>query len=147
MLKQDEMLCFSLGVAMRRISKIYADALADHEITPPQLFLLSSLGKQDGLRGCELAEQVCLDSSSLTGLIDRTQRSGLVERRADPNDRRAQRIFLTAAGRERLATLEPIVAAVQQRVQEEFFSGYSPEQVETFKAMLQNLKGESNDEC
>ena len=71
MLKQDEMLCFSLGVAMRRISKIYAVALAEHDITPPQLFLLTTLGKSDGLRGCELAQQVCLDSSSLPGLIDR----------------------------------------------------------------------------
>ncbi len=32
MLRQDEMLCFSLGVAMRRISKIYAEALAEHDI-------------------------------------------------------------------------------------------------------------------
>jgi DNA-binding MarR family transcriptional regulator len=142
MLQKDEMLCFSLGVAMRRISKIYADALAEHDITPPQLFLLTSLGKQDGLRGCDLAQQVCLDSSSLTGLIDRTEKLGLVERRPDPDDRRAQRIFLTATGKTRLADLQPVVADVQQRVQEEFFSGYSDEDVATFTSMLQKIRAE-----
>ena len=137
------MLCFSLGVAMRRISKIYAEALAEHDITPPQLFLLTSLGKQDGLRGCELAQQVCLDSSSLTGLIDRTERTGLVERRPDPDDRRAQRIFLTDAGRTRLVQLEPIVERVQTQIHEEFFSGYEPAQVETFMQMLSQIREEA----
>ena len=141
-LRQDEMLCFSLGVAMRRISKIYADALAEHDITPSQLFLLTSLGNHDGLRGCELAQQVCLDSSSLTGLIDRTERTGLVERRPDPEDRRAQRIFLTVAGRKRLSELESVVERVQTQIQDEFFSGYEPEQVDTFKKMLGGLRAE-----
>ena len=136
------MLCFSLGAAMRRISKIYAEALAEHDITPPQLFLLTSLGKQDGLRGCDLAQQVCLDSSSLTGLIDRTEKLGLVERRPDPDDRRAQRIFLTQAGNRRLADLQPVVADVQHRVQQEFFSGYSADEVETFMSMLQKIRTE-----
>jgi len=142
MLRPDEMFCFRLGVAMRRISKIYAEALADHEITPPQLFLLTSLGNQDGLRGCELAHQVCLDSSSLTGLIDRTERLGLVERRPDPDDRRAQRIFLTEAGKERLAQLEPVIDRVQERVNQEFFSGYEPAQVENFMQMLGQIRAD-----
>src|SRR5688572_33510764 len=105
MLKREEMLCFSLGVAMRRISKIYAEALAGHEITPPQLFLLSCLEASDGQKPRDLAEQVCLDASSLTGLLDRTEKSGLIERRPDADDRRALRIHLTDAGRKTLAGL------------------------------------------
>ena len=88
MLEREEMLCYSLGVAMRRVSKIYADALADHDVTPPQMFVMSCLAEEDGQRACELAERVCLDASSLTGLVDRTERAGLVERRSDPEDRR-----------------------------------------------------------
>lgn len=140
MLKREEMLCFSLGVAMRRISKIYAEALAGHEITPPQLFLLSCLEHNDGQKPRDLAEQVCLDASSLTGLLDRTERAGLIERRPDPEDRRALRIYLTEAGRKNLAGLHGVVDCVHQRIEREFFGDYSPEQRAMFQQMLTRMR-------
>lgn len=140
MLKREEMLCFSLGVAMRRISKIYAEALAGHEITPPQLFLLSCLQHCDGQKPRDLAEQVCLDASSLTGLLDRTEKAGLIERRPDPEDRRALRIHLTESGRETLSGLHGVVEGVKQRIEREFFGDYSPEQREMFQQMLTRMR-------
>jgi MarR family transcriptional regulator, organic hydroperoxide resistance regulator len=140
MLKREEMLCFSLGVAMRRISKIYAEALAGHEITPPQLFLLSCLEHSDGQKPRDLAEQVCLDASSLTGLLDRTERCGLIERRPDPEDRRALRIYLTDAGRATLGGLHNVVEEVRARIEREFFGDYSPEQRDMFQQMLTRMR-------
>ncbi len=140
MLKREQMLCFSLGVAMRRISKLYAEALAEHDVTPPQLFLLTCLQRQDGQKPRDLAEQVCLDSSSMTGLLDRTEKAGLVCRRPDPQDRRALGVYLTDLGRQRLAALGPAVERVQQQIDEEFFGQYSPEQVALFKQMLQQMR-------
>jgi DNA-binding MarR family transcriptional regulator len=140
MLKREEMLCFSLGVAMRRISKIYADALAGHEITPPQLFLLSCLEHSDGQKPRDLAEQVCLDASSLTGLLDRTEKAGLIERRPDPEDRRALRIHLTEPGRKTLSGLHGVVESVKQRIEKEFFGDYSPEEREMFQQMLTRMR-------
>ena len=84
MLEREQMLCFSLGAAMRRISRIYAEALAAHDITPPQLFLLSCLGRSDGLKPSELAEQVCLDTSSLTGLLDQERHALHASSRCTP---------------------------------------------------------------
>jgi DNA-binding MarR family transcriptional regulator len=140
MLKREQMLCFSLGVAMRRITRIYAEALAAHDITPPQLFLLSCLGRSDGLKPSELAEQICLDSSSLTGLLDRTEKAGLVRREPDPSDRRALRVYLTGLGTKRLNDLEPIVESLQAKIHDEFFSGFPPEQVAMFHRMLQQVR-------
>lgn len=140
MLKREEMLCFSLGVAMRRISKIYTEALAGHEVTPPQLFLLSCLESCDGQKPRDLAEQVCLDASSLTGLLDRTEKSGLIERRPDPEDRRALRIHLTLQGQQALAGLHGIVEQIQERIEREFFGEYSPEQRELFQQMLTRMR-------
>jgi DNA-binding MarR family transcriptional regulator len=140
MLKREEMLCFSLGVAMRRISRIYAEALAGHEITPPQLFLLSCLENGDGQKPRDLAEQVCLDASSLTGLLDRTEKSGLIERRPDPDDRRALRIHLTDAGRRTLSGLHGVVENVQERIESEFFGEYSPQERQLFKQMLTRMR-------
>ena len=126
MLKREDMLCFSLGVAMRRISRAYSEALAEHDITPPQLILLIC----------------CLDSSSLTGLLDRTEKIGLLIRRPDPDDRRSLRIHLTEIGRRRLQELEPIVAQLQEQIEREFFAGYKPEEVKTFLTMLQSVQEE-----
>ncbi len=140
MLKREEMLCFSLGVAMRRISKIYAEALAGHEITPPQLFLLSCLQNNDGQKPRDLAEQVCLDASSLTGLLDRTEKVKLIERRPDPEDRRALRIYLTDTGRNALAGLSDVVNEVQCRIEREFFADYSDEDRALFRKMLARVR-------
>jgi DNA-binding MarR family transcriptional regulator len=46
----------------------------------------------------DLGRAVVISKSGLTGLVDRMQRSGLVERIADPDDRRVVRVALTAAG-------------------------------------------------
>lgn len=140
MLKREDMLCFSLGVAMRRISKIYADALAGHEITPPQLFLLSCLEHNDGQKPRDLAEQVCLDASSLTGLLDRTEKAGLIERRPDPEDRRALRIHLTDNGRKTLCGLHGVVEAVKERIDREFFGEYSLDERAMFQQMLTRMR-------
>lgn len=55
----------------------------------------------DGRRMSELAEAVVLSKSGLTSVIDRMEGEGLVERRPDPQDRRAIRIVLTCLGRDR----------------------------------------------
>lgn len=140
MLQRENMLCFSLGVAMRRISKMYADALAGHEVTPAQLCLLSCLEASDGQKPRDLAEQVCLDASSLTGLLDRTEKAGLIERRPDPEDRRALQIHLTEQGRKALCGLHEVVADVQCRIEQEFFRDYSEAERELFRKMLAGIR-------
>lgn len=139
MLCRESMLCFSLGVAMRHINRIYGEALSEHGITPPQLFLLSCLYQEDGQKPRDLAEKISLDTSSLTGLIDRTERSGLAVRQPDPDDRRALRIYLTEKGRTLLDQLEPVVERLQERIHREFFGDYSPEQVTMFMNMLRQV--------
>ncbi len=140
MLCRESMLGFSLGVAMRQMNRIYGEVLSEHGITPPQLFLLSCLLHEDGQKPRDLAEKISLDTSSLTGLIDRTERSGLVVRQPDPHDRRALHIYLTDKGRVLLEQLEPIVERLQERIHREFFSDYSPEQVTMFMNMLRQVK-------
>lgn len=137
---REHLLCFRLGVAMRRVSKLYAEVLAPHGITPPQMFLLSNLVASDGQKPTELAERICLDSSSITGLLDRTECAGLVRRQPDPNDRRALRIFLTADGRSRLESLRPVLEKLQDRIQSEFFADYSSAEVELFHSMLDRVR-------
>jgi len=79
--------------AMRREFDRRAQALG---VTRAQWRVLTRLSRQDGLRQVELAEQLDVEPITLCRMIDRLSDAGLVERRADEEDRRARRIVLTA---------------------------------------------------
>jgi DNA-binding MarR family transcriptional regulator len=78
---------------------------AEFELSPPQLFALRALepGRHAPMSG--LAGILRCDASNVTGIVDRLEDRGLVERRAAPHDRRVKHLVLTEAGaalRERL---------------------------------------------
>jgi MarR family transcriptional regulator, transcriptional regulator for hemolysin len=100
-----------------RLLKTYADQRArQYGMTRAQWAVLFRLDRSEGLKQSELAEILDLQPITLTRLLDRLAENGLIERRADPNDRRANRLFLTPAARpllERLTTLgEDMMATV-----------------------------------
>ena len=70
------------------------------DVKPAYLGVLFTLWREDGLKVVELGRQAGLEPSTMTGLIDRMEKSGLLYRDADPNDRRVQRVYLTKEGRE-----------------------------------------------
>src|SRR3974390_2113398 len=84
-----------------RLLKTCADQRArDLGMTRAQWAVLARVENAEGLKQCELADTLDLQPITLTRLIDRLCDSGLIERRADPDDRRAKRLYLTpAAGR------------------------------------------------
>ena len=90
---------FSLNDVARML-RTYADHKASQfGITRAQWVVLVRLDRFEGLKQSELAEMLDLQPISLTRLLDRLCDSGLIERRSDPNDRRAKRLFLTPAAR------------------------------------------------
>lgn len=79
------------------VNAVYADAGRVYGLTPQQGQLLCVL--MPGPTGMgELGAKLGLAKSSLTGLVDRTSRLGLVRREPDPVDRRAVRVALTEEG-------------------------------------------------
>src|ERR1700741_4204250 len=68
--------------------------------TRAQWIVLVRLREQEGLSQVDLADVLELQPISLVRLLDRLVEHGLVERRHDPRDRRANRLFLTASGRQ-----------------------------------------------
>lgn len=73
-----------------------------------QWAVLARLDRAEGLKQSELAEMLDLQPITLTRLLDRLAENGLIERRADPNDRRANRLYLTPAARPLLNKLEKV---------------------------------------
>jgi len=70
----------------------------------------------DGRRMTELAQAVVLSKSGFTSLVDRMERAGLIERRPDPDDRRATRVVLTRDGEERFREAAVIHREVVHRI-------------------------------
>jgi|SRR5262245_33338770 len=66
-------------------------------MTRAQWAVLARLRRSEGLKQSELAEMLDLQPITLTRLLDRLCANGLIERRADPEDRRANRLFLMPA--------------------------------------------------
>lgn len=96
---------FSLNDVARML-RTYADHKASQfGITRAQWVVLVRLDRFEGLKQSELAEMLDLQPITLTRLLDRLSECGLIERRADPNDRRAKRLYLMPTARPLLEQL------------------------------------------
>ena len=92
-----------------------------HGLTAAQYNVLNVLGpKVDGMSQRELSDLLVVDRSNVTGLLDRMQKAGWVQRADDPADRRVYRVTLTPAGRKLWAKVEPryheVVAQVTRSI-------------------------------
>jgi MarR family transcriptional regulator, transcriptional regulator for hemolysin len=100
-----------------RMMRTYADQRArQFGISRAQWGVLVRLDRQEGLKQSELAEILDLQPISLTRLLDRLAENGLIERRPDPNDRRANRLYLKPAARPLLDKLSKLGADLMQEV-------------------------------
>ena len=109
MLNRDD-LGFLLAKASQRWNELLAERFAAAgfgEVRPAYGSVLIPLFEEDGLRMGEIARRARLSKQTMTMLVRRLERDGLVERRPDPVDARASRIFLTARSRR----FEPVAAA------------------------------------
>jgi MarR family transcriptional regulator for hemolysin len=120
-----------------RMLRTYADHKASQlGITRAQWVVLARLDRFEGLKQSELAEMLDLQPISLTRLLDRLCGSGLIERRPDPNDRRAKRLFLTPAARPMLERLGDL----GETMMETALAGVGRETVELMVAQLAIVK-------
>jgi DNA-binding MarR family transcriptional regulator len=112
-------LIYLLSVAQRRLQRWMA-AQPAREVTPAQAGLLFILGKQDGALIGEVGAALDLGPAGISGLVDRSTGAKLVERRADREDGRAWRVWLTPKGRSVLAQAKTDAAAVNAALIEGF---------------------------
>jgi DNA-binding MarR family transcriptional regulator len=102
------------------------------EVTPIQVMLLFFLQKNDGLSLTQISQGLILENPTVTGLIDRLEKSGYVKRSDHPNDRRVYLVYLTEKGNMVANKALPIVRRLNEQIKE----GYSKEEIEGFKKVL-----------
>jgi DNA-binding MarR family transcriptional regulator len=124
-------------VESSRLLRNYIDHRAKSRgTTRAQWIVLFRLRQQEGLSQVDLAEVLELQPISLVRLLDRLVEHGLLERRPDPKDRRANRLFLTGAGRGLVDDLDSLRDAIASDVLRDM----APEAIQTSLTTLVEVK-------
>ncbi len=104
----DRNLEFLVNDVARLMRREYGRRVKGMNLTRSQWWVMVHLIRFDGCNQTQLAEELDIGKVALGGLLDRLESRGWIERRADPGDRRAKRVFLTEAGR-------PLIAEMQEK--------------------------------
>ncbi len=106
-----------VGLMRRRsLRDPLAASCAELDLSAPQVHTLLALGHEGALAMGDLARRVAVTEKTITGLVDRLQRDGLVERRRDGADRRVIHVGLTPAGAALAARLDAEVLQALTRL-------------------------------
>lgn len=139
----------SLDFLLAQVSKLHRarvhtlfEELGLYHGQPPLLF---ALWDQDGQTHTELAGRLHIQASTVTKMVQRMEKAGFVERRADPDDQRVSRVYLTDVGR----TIRESVNQVFRRLEDETFADFTLEERvllrRFFLQMRENLLRASGD--
>lgn len=111
-LRLDNQLCFALYSATNAITRVYRQLLDQHDLTYPQYLVLLVLWEKDGIAVRDLMKRLKLDSGTLSPILKRLERAGLVNKQRNDIDERIVRISLTEKSRQ----LQPSIAEIQKQV-------------------------------
>lgn len=118
--RREHRLVFLLSVAQRRLQRWIATQTERNGVTAAQSGLLFVLGERDGVLMGEAGAALDLGPPGISGLVDRMTAANLIRRRADPDDGRAWRLWLTPAGRAALAQSKVGLAEINARLTDGF---------------------------
>ena len=104
-------------------------------VTPAQAGILFLLKQKDGQSMSELSQVLSIDNSTITGLVDRLEKTGFVSRNASPSDRRISQIHITSEGVEEINRAKIVINRVNQEIKE----GFSETEIENFKRILNSF--------
>lgn len=131
-----ETIPFEIAETAHALRREFDRRAAPLGVTRAQWRALAWLGREPGLRQVELADHLDIEPITLCRILDRLEESGLVERRRDPEDRRAWRLHLTAKG-------EPLVGQLRTLAGEmarEAFEGVPPETIQIVREALARVR-------
>lgn len=107
------------------------------DLTLAQARALVYISRREGLRQVELAAVLEVQPITLARIVDQLDAAGLVERRADPGDRRAYQLYLRPAARPKLA----LVARATEKVRQRALRGLAGREAAAMVAALRKLRG------
>lgn len=127
---------FMLADVYRLMRRAFERQLQGSSLTLGQARVLICVLRREGCRQVELAELLDVQPITLARLVDQLVQAGLVERRADPADRRAYQLYLTPAAQPQLEAIDAAVSAVRV----EALAGLDEAQVDALMSGLSALR-------
>jgi MarR family transcriptional regulator for hemolysin len=132
---------FVLHDTARLISKRFDQRAKCLGLTRAQIQVLAYLVSHEGINQTGLADLIEIEPISLARLIDRMEQSGWVERRPDPNDRRAWQLFVT----DKLKPVFDEMVEIGQEVRAEALSGFSAAERDQILELLLRVRRNLSD--
>lgn len=111
---------FHLARTARSMKRALESRLSKYNVTASQYIVLAQLSDEDGLSLSQLGERLYFDNPTITGIVDRMERDGLVERCRAADDRRVVNVLLTPQGKKLLSAIENIADEINESVMDEF---------------------------
>lgn len=111
---------FHLARTARSMKRVLESRLAKYNVTASQYIVLAQLNDEDGISLSQLGERLYFDNPTITGIVDRMERDGLVERCRAEDDRRVVNVLLTQHGKKLLSAIENIAGEINESVMDEF---------------------------
>ena len=136
-LPSSESIGFLIRDSMLLLHKLLRTYLARHDISTAQWFLLRVLWEEEGLSQRELSERVNTTEPTTQSALLRMERQGIIRRAKNPDDRRANRIYLTPKGRKLEAKMIPYALEVVNAAA----AGLSDDELKTLKTLINRVRG------
>ena len=131
-----ECINFLLTTAQHTVFQYLSKRLAPYDITPSQYGILNCLWINDGT--ClprQIAELLCLETSTVSGILDRMQKKDLIDRVINPENRREILVMITPKGE---ALKAPVLKIIDE-VNEEVLKDFSPKETEFIRKSLRQI--------
>ncbi|MCA3255055.1 MAG: MarR family transcriptional regulator [Alphaproteobacteria bacterium] len=127
---------FLLSDAARLVRRSFDARARATGVTKAQWQVLLVLSRSEGINQAGLADRLEVENITLCRMVDRLQDAGLVERRPDPADRRAWRLFLTPAAHPMIASMRGLGSEVIG----EALAGFSADEQAQLRTMLERVR-------
>ena len=131
-----ECINFLLTTAQHTVFQYLSQRLAPYDITPSQYGILNCLWINDGT--ClprQIAELLCLETSAVSGILDRMQKKDLIDRVINPENRREILVMITPKGE---ALKAPVLKIIDE-ANEEVLKDFSPKETEFIRKSLRQI--------
>jgi len=98
-MQEKDCIFFQFAKAYQISSRFLTQKVSELNLTSVQAMVLGFLNEEDQITSSELGKRTELDSATLTGILDRLETAGFIERKSNPDDRRSIHIHLTPRGK------------------------------------------------
>ena len=114
--KLDNQLCFRLYTASRLLTQAYTPLLSSHGLTYPQYLVLLVLWEKDAQPVNDIAKRLYLETNTVTPLLQRMEKEGILVRKKGKEDARQMIVSLTKKGQDLQNILADVPSTVGQAV-------------------------------